>query len=92
MAKTMFLKIQAAYRVIENELDPELRAKRDSQFREYETQRRDGSGTDFKSRRGAKTKTKDDKDGPGGGAGGGAGQWTSGDAYRARDTGTNYDY
>ena len=57
----MFLKIQGAYRAIEHELDPELRARREGQFREYETHRRDGSGTDFKSRRGAKA--DDEKDG-----------------------------
>ena len=30
MAKQMFLKIQAAFRALENELDPTLKAKRDS--------------------------------------------------------------
>ncbi len=50
----MFLKIQAAFRSIENELDPEKAKQRDQQFREYETNRKDGQGNNFKSRRGAK--------------------------------------
>ena len=37
VAQQMFLKIQKAYRAIENELDPQLKANRDSQFKEYET-------------------------------------------------------
>ena len=58
----MFLKIQSAYRAIENELDPTLKAKRESQFREYESKGRDGASS-FKSRRGAKAdSTKQSKD------------------------------
>ena len=51
----MFLKIQAAFRAIENELDPDKAALRNSAFREYDTNRKDSSGNAFKSRRGAKT-------------------------------------
>ena len=59
VAKQMFLKIQAAFKAIENELDPELKARRDSSFREYETARKDGSGKTFKSRRGTKSDQDD---------------------------------
>ena len=37
LAKQMFLKIQGAYRSIENDLDPELAKRRGATFNEYET-------------------------------------------------------
>ncbi len=41
-------------------MDPEKAAQRDSQFREYETNRKDSQGNNFKSRRGAKASDQED--------------------------------
>ena len=85
-AKLMFLKIQSAYRSIENELDPTLKSVRDSQFREYETTARDGKP--FTSKRGTKTKEEEEKEGKGKG-----GDWKGNSkAFMGRDSSTNYDY
>ena len=35
-AKKMFLQIQAAYRAIENELDPNIKKRRDNEYKDFE--------------------------------------------------------
>ena len=60
-AQKMFLQIQAAYRVIENEKDPNIRSRRQAEFMEFE-KRAESAESNFKSRRGKKAKDKDDQD------------------------------
>ena len=56
-ARKMFLQIQSAYRSIENQLDPNVKARRDQHYQEYEASSDDPN---FKSRRGTKAKAEEE--------------------------------
>ena len=49
----MFLATQAAFKSIEGDLNPELKLRRDAQFKDYDRSGNDES--EFKSRRGSKS-------------------------------------
>ena len=60
-AQKMFLQIQSAYRTIEAEKDPNVRERRQAEYRDHE-RRAESAESNFKSRRGAKAGDKDGKD------------------------------
>ena len=58
-AQKMFLQIQSAYRTIESEKDPSIRARRDAEYMDYD---KTDESSNFKSRRGSKARDKAEDD------------------------------